>query len=124
MLTSFNNAAQSTQISSNTNKRSSFLRGLFRRQSTSKKKPTSVLKQPLKISQCTNKKRSITGGDHVKISSTRLNHRKQPKYYYNDIIDNEKTSHNSCQLSFQGLRYAFKPIKSTSTTNPTSQNTC
>jgi len=123
MFTSFNNAAQSTKMSSNASKRSSLLRGLFGRHTL--KKRVSIVKQPLKTSQCTNKKRIISGGDHVKLSFTRLSHMEQPyqsKYYYNDTIDNRKTTNNTCQLSFQGLRYDFKPIKSTSTTNPSSKN--
>lgn len=124
IFTSFNNAAQSTRTSSNGNKRSSLLRGLFGRQSS--KKRASIVKQPLKVSQQANKKRVISGGDQVKLSSTKINQVKQPyqsKHHYDmnvqgDTIVNPKTTNNKVQLSFQGLRYDFKQIKGTSTINP------
>ncbi len=120
IFTSFNNAAQSTRTSSNGNKRSSLLHGLFGRHSS--KKRASLVKQPLKISQQTNKKRIISVGDQVKLSSTKVSHVEQPhqsKNHYDiniqgDTIDNRKTTNNKVQLSFQGLRYDFKQIKDTS----------
>jgi hypothetical protein len=130
IFTSFNNAAQSTRTSSNANKRSSLLRGLFGRYSP--KKRELVVKQPLKISQQENKKRIISGGDQVKLSSTKVIRMKQPyqsKHQYDiniqrDTIDNQKNHNNEGRLSFQGLRYDFKQIKSTSTINPSSKDNC
>jgi hypothetical protein len=109
-LTSFNNAAQPTRTSSNGNKRSLLLRGLF---GHSSKKRVAIVKQPLKNSQQTNKKRTISSGDQVKLSSTKPIHTEQPyrrKYHY-DTNDNRTTTNNT----FQGLRYDFKQIKSLST---------
>lgn len=113
-MTSFNNAAQSTRTSSNGNKRSLLLRGLF---GHSSKKRAAFVKHPLKNSQQTNKKRTISSGDQVKLSSTKLSHAEQPyrrKYHY-DTNDNRTTTNDTCQLPFQGLRYDFKQIKSLST---------
>jgi len=124
IFTSFNNAAQSAKTSSNANKRSSLLRGLFGRYSSKKRSP--IVKQPLKNFQQENKKRIITGGDQVKLSSTKVIHKKQPclsKDHYDiniqgDTIDNRTTTNSKVQLSSQGLRYDFKQIKGTSTINP------
>ncbi len=120
IFTSFNNAAQSTRTSSKGNKRSSLLRGLFGRYTS--KKGTPIVKQPLKTSQPASKKRIISGGDQVKLSSTKLNHVEQSyrskHHTQGDTIDNRKTTNNKIQLSSQGLRYDFKQIKGTSTINP------
>jgi len=124
IFTSFNNAAQSTRTSSKGNKRSSLLRGLFGRHAS--KKETSIVKQPLKTSQQASKKRIISGGDQVKVSSTKINHVEPSypsKHHYDmniqgDTIDNRKTTNSKIHLSSQGLRYDFKQIKGTSTINP------
>lgn len=117
MFTSFNNAAQSTRTSSNTNKRSSLLRGLFGRYSS--KKRTSIAKQPVKTSQLAIKKRTISGGDHVKLSSTKIHH---DMHIQEDIIDNRRNTNHEIQALSQGLRYDFKQVKNTSTTNPSSKD--
>ena len=83
MLNSFNNAAQSMRTSSNTNKRSSLLRGLFGRYSSKKR-----------TSKQATKKRIISGGDHVKLSSTK-----------------------GIDFLSQGLRYDFQQVKTTPTIN-------
>jgi hypothetical protein len=124
LFTSFNNAAQSTRTSSNANKRTSLLHGLFGRHSS--KKRTSIIKQPLKNSQQENKKRIISGGDQVKLSSTKaicMEQSYQSNHHYDsniqgDTIDNRKHSNNETRLSFEGLRYDFQQMKGTSTINP------
>jgi hypothetical protein len=111
ILTSFNNAAQTTRMSSNTNKRSSLLRGLFGRYSSRKRTP--IIKQSLKTSQQATKKRIISGGDQVKLSSTRIYHMEQPyqlKHHY-DMNMHGDTDHQ-VQLVSQGIRYDFKQMKS------------
>ncbi|CAF1240455.1 unnamed protein product [Adineta steineri] len=116
LLTSFNNAAQSTRITSNTNKRSSLLYGLFGRHSSKKRVP--IVKQSLKTSQQENNKRIISGGDQVKLSSTKIIQIEQPypsKHQYNKI--NQKNTNNEIKYSFQGLRYDFKQLTSTSSIN-------
>ncbi|CAF4527713.1 unnamed protein product [Rotaria sp. Silwood1] len=123
ILTSFNNAAQPTKTSSNTTKRSSLLRGLFGRYSSKRRAP--IVKKSIKNFQRENNKRSISGGDQVKLSRTKCIYKKQQyqsKHPYNiniqgDIIANQENINKKMQLSFQGLRYDFKQIKATSTVN-------
>ncbi|CAF0763113.1 unnamed protein product [Rotaria sordida] len=123
IFTSFNNAAQSTKTLSNTNKRSSLLRGLFRRYSSKQRAP--IVKQSIKNFQRENKKRSISGGDQVKLSHTKCIHMEQSyqsKHPYNiniqdNIIANQENTNNKIQLSLQGLHYDFKQIKAISTIN-------
>ncbi len=133
IFTSFNNAAQSTRTSSNANKRSSLLRGLFGRYS-SKNKAT-IVKQSLKTFSPENKKRIVSGGDQVKLSSTRVSHLEQPYQFQQhsdmkhrgDTIDNRKNTpnNNEDQLLLQGLRYDFKQVNGTSTSNPSEiQQSC
>ncbi|CAF2228788.1 unnamed protein product [Rotaria magnacalcarata] len=122
VITSFNNAAQSTKLTSNTNKRSSLLRSLFKRNSS--KQSTYVVKQPIQNVQSRNKRRSISGGDHVKISLAKeihVEHSFQAKHssamnIQGDISTNQENNNNQMQLPLQGLRYDFKDIKSISTT--------
>jgi hypothetical protein len=85
---------------SNTNKRSALLRGLFGRP-LSKKRAT-IVKQP----QQETKKRIITGGDQVKLSSTKIIH-----------IEHPGNTNNEMQFSFPGLQYDFKQMKSRSNIN-------
>ena len=110
-------------MSSNTNKRSSLLRGLFGRPISKKRVP--IVKQPLKTFQQKNKKRIISGGDQVKLSSTKIIPMEPPyqsKHLYDinvqgDTNTNQKSTNNEVQFSFPGLRYDFKQMISTSTIN-------
>jgi len=94
-------------MSPNTNKRSALLRGLFGRP-LSKKRAT-IVKQP----QQETKKRIITGGDQVKLSSTKIIHIEHP----GDTNTNQKSTNNEMQFSFPGLQYDFKQMKSRSDIN-------
>ncbi len=114
IFTSFNNAAQSTRTSSNANKRSSLLRGLFGRYSS--KKRISLGKQPLKTSQQAIKKRIISGGDQVKLSSTKI-HPIEQLHIQGDTIDNRRNTDHEIQFLSQGLRYDFKQVKPSSKDN-------
>ncbi|CAF3136792.1 unnamed protein product [Rotaria sp. Silwood2] len=123
IFTSFNNAAQSTKTLSNTNKRSSLLRGLFGRYSSKQSAP--IVKQSVKNFQREKKKRSISGGDQVKLSHMKFIHMKQPYQSKRphdiniptEIVANQENINNKMQFLLQGLRYDFKQIKATSTIN-------
>ena len=110
MFTALNNAAQSTRTSSNANKRSSLWRGLFGRHSS--KKGTLVAKQSWKTAQQATKRRAISGGDHVKLSSTKIQHEMYTQG------DNRKNIDHEIRFLSEGLRYDFTQMKNTPTINP------
>ena len=103
MLTSSNNAAQSMRTSSNANKRSSLLHILFGRKS-SRKRPL-VSTQP-------SKRRIISGGDQVKLSSIRLQSLAQPySSKFHETTEIQEETNRETELPSQGLRYDFKQVK-------------
>ncbi|UJR36829.1 hypothetical protein I4U23_029542 [Adineta vaga] len=114
-----NNAVPSRNVSSNQDKRSSLLHSLFGRSSSKRK--TLVVNRPLKTITNEHRKRMISGGDQVKLSSTKIIHLEHP---YNidiqkDVNINQKNTNIDVEHSYAGLCYDYKQIKNKVSTNST-----
>ena len=106
-LNSFNNAAQTTRTTNNSNKRSSLLRGLFGRYSSKKRVP---------IAQSLPQK-NIPAGDHNHLVSTNIKsfeEKEQQQCYDINLQDDTTIKQDQVNDRFGGLRYDFQHIKNTS----------